>query len=1080
MPIFGGTKGPEITLNLQELENLFIKNLQNIKNLEYDFLDVKNTKWHDDYGQVFKEKIKDLEIKYQNIIALTFKNVSTVPDAIEMLENFNSLAKRPMVTDYVHKKAAEQVYKLFIDEIKEVEELFENPSKKKPPMPVSHPKYGGLAIWAQSLITRIDRAKQAINGLYFIPEHPMAKEAVEKYQKLRSSLENYISQVQYNHWKKEINDMIVAQSFEDKLEVPILLRRQENDNRDLPPAIANNPLFQKSSKSGLLESNFDPKLLKVIIEVQYWTKIQSLGYITIPHSVSKLLGKKEQLRILRENVMLIVRDYNNIVHTISEKEKLLFKEHLDILDKTIEPGIKRFNWGAAADAFVYTCRRECLEVFKKVKKFQKNAQRINDEFDKIYTSTLTQIQKKLYLLKEFIKEQEECLRNKEIEFQESFEIIKKKIMKTYDLFIQRGPRIQSEWLSFISRLDHKLEKSLKQSVKNTLTDLSKHIRGDSKQDLVPIFKVMTVLIIDESAQKWPVVHEPTHDEMLNSISRFIKKIIQVVRVVPRIEKVFREEREKKIALIKKEIEEAEKTGGAGAGGRFGAGRPGAGRPGDVNFQNMTEEEREEEWKKRWQLPKPYEPKPEYEERISKNKGINASSLNIIEGIQAIAKNMKADIENHQNSEEYRQISSLSIKASKAARNRIQNHENTLDKHKDAIQLLTDEVHNDIKNKQSQRPELFIILDCSRLKNTLLDQANKLIHYHFEALIKNTKQELNSLLTEFVETVEELKQPSLDLQHLKKNKDKYAEVKSKMKRLEDRKDPIKKQFQYIQDNEQQISIMSNSLTEEDKLKILTLDDAWNKFREGLEEAHQVIAKSYSQLKTEMDHTLDDFKKEVQENKKNFQQNAPYAADKNTDNAKAKEKLLEFKAIAKELREKEEDMKFGLDIFDIEPMNYPELNLVEREIAQLTEVWGVKEEWDAEWDAWKEISFYQLNIDEMDDRAVEFQEKIKGFEKEVRQWGVYETLKNKIDQFRTAMPIIADLRDEAMRERHWKELKFEVKEEFDENGPEFTLEKIFELGLHNHSEKVSELADNARKELKIEIQLEEIRRMWEEDP
>ena len=118
--------------------------------------------------------------------------------------------------------------------------------------------------------------------------------------------------------------------------------------------------------------------------------------------------------------------------------------------------------------------------------------------------------------------------------------------------------------------------------------------------------------------------------------------------------------------------------------------------------------------------------------------------------------------------------------------------------------------------------------------------------------------------------------------------------------------------------------------------------------------------------------------------------------------------------------------------------------------------------------------------MDDRAVEFQEQIKGFDKEVRQWGVYEYLKNKIDQFRTAMPLISDLRDEAMRERHWKELKFEVKEEFDEGSIEFSLEKIFELGLNNHGEKVSELADNARKELKIEIQLEEIRRMWEDDP
>jgi dynein heavy chain len=200
----------------------------------------------------------------------------------------------------------------------------------------------------------------------------------------------------------------------------------------------------------------------------------------------------------------------------------------------------------------------------------------------------------------------------------------------------------------------------------------------------------------------------------------------------------------------------------------------------------------------------------------------------------------------------------------------------------------------------------------------------------------------------------------------------------------------------------------------------------------------------------------------------------------DNSKAREKLQEFRMATKELREKEEDMKFGLDIFDIEPMAYPELNLVEKEMAQLFEIWAVKEGWDGEWDSWKDITFYQLRIDDMDDRAVEFQEKIKTFDKEVRQWGVYEYLKNKIDQFRTAMPLIADLRDEAMRERHWKELKFEVKEEFDENSIEFSLEKIFELGLNNHGEKVSELADNARKELKIEIQLEEIRRMWEDDP
>ncbi len=57
--------------------------------------------------------------------------------------------------------------------------------------------------------------------------------------------------------------------------------------------------------------------------------------------------------------MLIVRDYNNIIYTITEKEKSLFKEHLDLLDRQIEPGIKRLNWGTAADNFVYSCRKEC-------------------------------------------------------------------------------------------------------------------------------------------------------------------------------------------------------------------------------------------------------------------------------------------------------------------------------------------------------------------------------------------------------------------------------------------------------------------------------------------------------------------------------------------------------------------------------------------------------------------------------------------------------------------------------------------------------------------------------------------------
>lgn len=118
MPIFGGTKGKEWTVSLKDLQTMFEKHLEIIKHLNYDILDVKITQWHEDYGQTFKEEVKQIEIIYTTIIALTFKHVSTLEDAVEMLENFYLLARRPAVMEYVQKKAAEQVYKLFMEEIK--------------------------------------------------------------------------------------------------------------------------------------------------------------------------------------------------------------------------------------------------------------------------------------------------------------------------------------------------------------------------------------------------------------------------------------------------------------------------------------------------------------------------------------------------------------------------------------------------------------------------------------------------------------------------------------------------------------------------------------------------------------------------------------------------------------------------------------------------------------------------------------------------------------------------------------------------------------------------------------------------
>ena len=73
------------------------------------------------------------------------------------------------------------------------------------------------------------------------------------------------------------------------------------------------------------------------------------------------------------------------------------------------------------------------------------------------------------------------------------------------------------------------------------------MHGDA-QEIVPIFKVSTILDKDNSEPK--VVTDPTHDVIKKTIAEFIFKIVQVTSVIPRLEGVFRKDREVVVGKLK--------------------------------------------------------------------------------------------------------------------------------------------------------------------------------------------------------------------------------------------------------------------------------------------------------------------------------------------------------------------------------------------------------------------------------------------------------------------------------------------------------------------------------------------------
>ena len=86
--------------------------------------------------------------------------------------------------------------------------------------------------------------------------------------------------------------------------------------------------------------------------------------------------------------MLVVRDYNLIIDSFSDKiisEKKLFRQHLELTEKVINPGLNKLKWSSKGvlENFVRNSRKQCEDLQSKLQMFKANTQKIFDKCQEI-------------------------------------------------------------------------------------------------------------------------------------------------------------------------------------------------------------------------------------------------------------------------------------------------------------------------------------------------------------------------------------------------------------------------------------------------------------------------------------------------------------------------------------------------------------------------------------------------------------------------------------------------------------------------------------------------------------------------
>ena len=139
----------------------------------------------------------------------------------------------------------------------------------------------------------------------------------------------------------------------------------------------------------------------------------------------------------------------------------------------------------------------------------------------------------------------------------------------------------------------------------------------------------------------------------------------------------------------------------------------------------------------------------------------------------------------------------------------------------------------------------------------------------------------------------------------------------------------------------------------------------------------------------------------------------------------------------------------------------------DVAQLTEI---------QINAWQGTLWSQVDTSEIEDGAKARDKDVRGLTKAIKGRDVFGGLQTYVKNFLTSIPLVADLRSPAMRERHWQQLMETTATQFNVNAAGFKLADLLRLELHKFEDDVGEIVDRAQKEEKMDITLTKIDETW----
>eukprot|EP00796_Vickermania_ingenoplastis_P004195 gene4195-3033_t len=1031
----GGTKGQTLTTEIEDIKEKFDDAVFKFFGVDYNLLDITDIRFDADYAKL-RGIIRDLEERLGAILVTTIDDSKAISEIFKAVDTFDGFTDRnPMQQEWLKKQHS--VLAAFHQDLLGAQEIYYQGDNAGtyPNMP----PVAACVIRCRALLDRINESYTRVMDLSnAILDSDEGRETIALYEKLKDLFSEAIRE-KYQIWSTDVGAI-----SSDKLHLPLLVQ-DENGN---------------------LKVNFDGALVKTLREVYYLEVMNSFDDSSVqgfevPADAQNVFAKREVYRTQAMKLDYISTTYNNFIASLrAEDEQPLIKVELERFEASSRRGISEVRWEneEATNSFIEEALKSVSAIDKVVSTLHSNVQTMKSSIEALQKSDAAfplqpERGDKTFSDAELRKHLEENLAEKRNALQERgtqiHELVADSLETLNALKSESGePIITPEgelWQTYLRYVHEEVKKSLSETYVFLMSKLRNQLDPVWLEDNDGIPLLEAKLCLSKPTTENPLVvskFEPqlsSPDETVHSIEKLMEGTMRDLRqasdLVPPIfgERTFSDE-----MLDIPAVQEVEQQV----------------RELFEQNRNANEEYRQmyDDFKHLWETDR-------------------RQAFNDFLGLDPVTgQPMKVEDENGRPiKQEYFGVALTEFDKAITEYTRIRSR---------------------IMAIEDRHREGFLSIDVKPLRIALRDICKKWKDMYSDFLMDKIKTDLNNLFA-FI-----------------KEADKGLEVEV----LDGDVDALKSVMRWIRDcRKRNPEVMGEDDTGETDGMFPPIQAAIRMLKSHASNAHDSDAELAKIEK------LEELRKPAPDmwvtlNKKALNARAQNSIVQDREAEKIKEEVAVFEGKLKEeveifhtnplfsyslerdrvyptvdetyehlmtLETQATELKNLQDLFDLNPSQFKEIKDCRQELMLLKQVWDVNFHVMSQFSDWMRSTFKTADVTHFEDECKKLSKQMQQQPMKVKGWEVFKGVDEQVRNMRTSLPLCESLSSPAMRPRHWQELVTTTKQPgtIDPDAPDFTLEKLFSLGLHNYSDEVANIVEKADKELRIENNLNKIVEAWE---